>query len=97
MHRYSTDRIWLHILKDVGDQAILPKPHSTLIITGKQEYANLVKELLSYNQGYDCINVPVSSVLKMLIVREEGKFYVWKPDEILQIWQGSGRAFLSNL
>ena len=54
VHRYSTDRIWLlpHFEKMLYDQAILAQAAlDTYQATGKQEYANLVKELLSYVPG----------------------------------------------
>ncbi len=89
VHRYSTDRIWLlpHFEKMLYDQAILAQAAlDTYQATGKQEYANLVKELLSY--VLRDMTAPTGGFFSAEDADsegEEGKFYVWKPDEILQI------------
>ena len=89
VHRYSTDRIWLlpHFEKMLYDQAILAQAAlDTYQATGKQEYANLVEELLSY--VLRDMTAPTGGFFSAEDADsegEEGKFYVWKPDEILQI------------
>ena len=89
VHRYSTDRIWLlpHFEKMLYDQAILAQAAlDTYQATGKQEYANLVKELLSYVlRDMTASTGGFFSAEDADSEGEEGKFYVWKPDEILQI------------
>lgn len=89
VHRYSTDRIWLlpHFEKMLYDQAILAQAVlDTYQATGKQEYANLVKELLSYVlRDMTASTGGFFSAEDADSEGEEGKFYVWKPDEILQI------------
>ena len=89
VHRYSTDRIWLlpHFEKMLYDQAILAQAAlDTYQATGKQEYANLVEELLSYVlRDMTASTGGFFSAEDADSEGEEGKFYVWKPDEILQI------------
>jgi hypothetical protein len=88
-HRYSTDHKWFlpHFEKMLYDQALLAMAYTeTYQATGKTEYADTAREIFTY-------------VLRDMIDKdggffsaedadsegEEGKFYLWKQDEVLEI------------
>ena len=88
-HRYSTDKKWLvpHFEKMLYDQAMISMAYSEVYqITKNELYANTVRDIFSY-------------VLRDMISEkggfysaedadsegEEGKFYVWTEQEILDI------------
>ena len=88
-HRYSTDSEWLlpHFEKMLYDQALLAIAYiESFQATGKQEYAQVAREIFTYvlrdmtsEEGgfYSAEDADSEG--------EEGKFYVWKPEEIKEI------------
>jgi uncharacterized protein YyaL (SSP411 family) len=99
-HRYSTDREWLlpHFEKMLYDQAMLSIAYiETYLATGSGEYATTAKEIFSYilrdmtsHEGgfYSAEDADSEG--------EEGKFYVWKQKEIMEIF-GESTEFLVDL
>ncbi len=88
-HRYSTDPNWLvpHFEKMLYDQALLILVYlEAYQATGKEEYANTAKEVLTY-----VLRDMISSEGAFYSAEdadsegEEGKFYVWSKDEIEEI------------
>jgi len=85
-HRYSTDAKWLvpHFEKMLYDQALLAWAYlEAYQVAGKDEYARVAREILEYvlrdlrdaKGGFHSAEDADSE-------GEEGKFYVWRPDEI---------------
>ena len=87
--RYSTDQMWLvpHFEKMLYDQALLSKVYiQAYQITGRQEYAQVAREIFEYilrdmtdTQGgfYSAEDADSEGA--------EGKFYVWRQEEIEKI------------
>ena len=88
-HRYSTDAEWLvpHFEKMLYDQALLAKTYlEAYRITRRAEYAEVAKDTIEYvlrdltdSRGafYSAEDADSEG--------EEGKFYVWTPQEILEV------------
>ena len=88
-HRYSTDPNWLvpHFEKMLYDQALLTLVYlEAYQATGKEEYANIAKEVLTY-----ILRDMISSEGAFYSAEdadsegEEGKFYVWSKSEIEEV------------
>ena len=99
-HRYSTDREWLlpHFEKMLYDQAMLAIAYiETYLATGKKEYASTVEEIFTYVLR-DMISPEGGfySAEDADSEGEEGKFYVWKEEEIREIL-GDGADQLVDL
>jgi uncharacterized protein YyaL (SSP411 family) len=97
-HRYSTDQYWLvpHFEKMLYDQAILSRTYwEAYQVTGNQFYARLAEEIFEYvlrdmthpEGGFYSAEDADSE-------GKEGKFYVWKPEEIKEVLgQKEGELF----
>ena len=92
-HRYATDREWLlpHFEKMLYDQAIMALAYSEAFqVTGNSRYRETAEQVLAYvlrdmtdPQGgfYSAEDADSEG--------EEGKFYVWRTDEIREILDAS--------
>ncbi|WP_240419602.1 thioredoxin domain-containing protein [Paenibacillus periandrae] len=87
--RYSTDERWLvpHFEKMLYDNALLTMTYiEAYQFTGKQQYAEVAEQIIAYvlrdmtdeHGAFYCAEDADSE-------GEEGKFYVWKPAEIIQL------------
>ncbi len=88
-HRYSVDRMWLvpHFEKMLYDNALLARVYlHAYQVTGKALYRRVVEETLDYvlremthpDGGFFATQDADSE-------GEEGKYYVWTPDEVVEV------------
>ena len=95
-HRYSTDRHWLvpHFEKMLYDNALLARVYlEAWQVTGKDLYRRVATEILDYvlrdmtdrRGGFHSSEDADSE-------GEEGKFYVWTPDEVKTVLGDGTRA-----
>ena len=89
-HRYSTDEIWLapHFEKMLYDNSLLTVTYlEAFQATGKPFYREVVEEPLGYvlREMSDQKNGGFYSTQDADSEGEEGKFFVWTPDEVEQI------------
>jgi uncharacterized protein YyaL (SSP411 family) len=99
-HRYSTDQEWLlpHFEKMLYDQALLVKTLlETYQITKKTGYAQTAKEVLHYVlRDMTSPEGAFYSAEDAESEGEEGKFYVWRYEEIQDLLENSSE-FFTNL
>ncbi len=89
VHRYSTDMRWFapHFEKMLYDQVLLAPVYAEMYqITKKREYLNVAEELLTFvirdlrsKEGGFYTGIDADSE------EEEGKFYLWREDEIRNV------------
>jgi uncharacterized protein YyaL (SSP411 family) len=96
-HRYSTDDRWLvpHFEKMLYDNALLSRVYlEAWQVTGKALYRRVATEILDYVLR-DMVDVRggFHSAEDADSEGEEGKFYVWRPDEIEGILGDDDGAF----
>ncbi len=94
-HRYSTDAYWHipHFEKMLYDQALLIKVYLECYqITGKSEYALIIKETLNYvlrdlthPEGGFYTAEDADSIISGSDDKAEGAFYVWSQEEISKL------------
>ncbi len=88
-HRYSTDADWLvpHFEKMLYDQAILAKTYlEAYQETGKDFYAEVARDIFSYVlRDLKDADGAFYSAEDADSEGEEGKFYVWRPEEIIRV------------
>lgn len=88
-HRYSTDEYWLvpHFEKMLYDQALLSMAYTeTYQATGRQFYADMVKDIFTYVlRDMTSSDGGFYSAEDADSEGEEGKYYVWTPDEIMDV------------
>jgi uncharacterized protein YyaL (SSP411 family) len=88
-HRYATDQQWLlpHFEKMLYDQALLAMVYlETCQATGKEEYADTASEIFEYVlRDMTAPNGGFYSAEDADSEGEEGKFYIWRVDEIKRI------------
>jgi len=88
-HRYSTDSQWLvpHFEKMLYDQAMLAMAYTeTYQATGKEEYAQTAREIFTYIlRDMTAPEGGFYSAEDADSEGEEGKFYIWRREEINQI------------
>jgi uncharacterized protein len=97
-HRYSTDRVWLvpHFEKMLYDNALLARVYSEAYqITHKQEYAEVVKETLSWMvKEMKDEEGGFYSAQDADTIQGEGAYYTWTPQEVeLEVGEKDGTTF----
>jgi len=99
-HRYSTDATWLvpHFEKMLYDQALIARAFlEAYQVTRHESFAEVANELFEYvlrdmtdSQGAFYTAEDADSE------GEEGKFYVWRPDEIVRVLGQEDGEFFSR-
>lgn len=88
-HRYSTDQSWLvpHFEKMLYDQAILSKAYlEAYQVTKNELYSQVAREIFEYvNRDMTHPKGGFYSAQDADSEGKEGKFYVWKPEEVKKI------------
>ncbi len=91
-HRYSTDSRWLvpHFEKMIYDQALLAMAYTEAYqATGREEYAQTAHEVFTYIlRDMTAAEGGFYSAEDADSEGEEGKFYLWKKDEIHRVLSG---------
>ncbi|MGE4293120.1 MAG: thioredoxin domain-containing protein [Desulfovibrio sp.] len=88
LHRYSTDEHWLlpHFEKMLSDQALLAlaclEAHQA---SGQTEFADMAREIFRYTRrDLQTPNGLFSTAEDADSEGEEGRFYLWTPEELIQ-------------
>ncbi len=100
-HRYSTDRVWLlpHFEKMLYDQALLALAYlEAHQVTGEAFYRDTAREILTYvRRDMTSPGGGFYSAEDADSEGEEGKFYVWTPDEIAAVLGAEDGALFSRV
>ncbi len=100
-HRYSTDEKWLapHFEKMLYDQALLSMAYTEAYqATGKHEYRERAIEIFSYVlRDMTSMAGGFYSAEDADSEGEEGKFYLWRRDEIMQVLEPSEAELIINV
>ena len=100
-HRYSTDSKWLtpHFEKMLYDQALLMHAYlDAYIATGNQSYANVVHEIIEYVlRDMTSSKGGFYSAEDADSEGEEGTFYLWKRDEVLNLLGKENGKFMNDI
>ncbi len=95
--RYATDRRWLipHFEKMLYDNALLTRAYlEAYQVTGRDLYARVARETLDYVLREMTSDGGFYSSTDADSEGEEGKFFVWRPDEIVALLgEETGRWF----
>lgn len=95
--RYSTDRQWLvpHFEKMLYDNALLARTYfNGFLLTGRAYWLRVAEGILSFvKRELSTADGAFYSSLDADSEGEEGKFYVWTPDEIIDILGDEGPWF----
>ncbi len=100
-HRYATDRKWLvpHFEKMLYDQAALARAYvETFQATGEARHAALAREILDY--ALRDLRTPEGAFASAEDSNSEGgegRFYVWKDEEIAEILGEEEAAIVSKV
>ena len=97
-HRYSVDEKWLipHFEKMLYDNALLSRIYlDAYLVTGKEFYRQITTEILDYvEREMTDANGGFYSSQDADSEGEEGKFFVWRPDEVVALLgEEDGRLF----
>jgi len=88
-HRYSTDRSWFlpHFEKMLYDQALLALAYTEAWqVTGKDEYRRVADEVFTYvTRDMTSPEGGFYSAEDADSEGEEGLFYLWKPEELVEV------------
>jgi uncharacterized protein YyaL (SSP411 family) len=99
-HRYSTDEAWRvpHFEKMLYDQALLAMAYTEAAqATGKAEYAEVAREIITYVlRDLTSEEGAFYSAEDADSEGEEGRFYVWRADEIRQALGGTDAAVFAR-
>ncbi len=100
-HRYSTDSVWLlpHFEKMLYDQALLVIAYiEAYNATNNNEYKNTVEEVFTYiARDMTALNGGFYSAEDADSEGEEGKFYTWSNDELVDILGDESANFISKI
>ena len=100
-HRYSTDAQWLvpHFEKMLYDQALLARTYlEAYQVTGKEEYAGVARGIFTYIlRDMTAAEGGFYSAEDADSEGEEGKFYVWTPEEVRQALGPEESAFFTGV
>ena len=99
-HRYATDAVWLlpHFEKMLYDNALLARVYADAFdLTGRAAYARIARETCDFvlRDLTEAENGGFHAALDADSEGEEGKFYVWTPQEVADVLgdEPTARAF----
>ena len=100
-HRYSTDRFWRvpHFEKMLYDNGQLTSVYAeAYALTGRADFRRVVREMLDYvAREMTDESGAFYSALDAETDEEEGRFYVWTPDELKQTLTEDSLALIAEV